>query len=210
MVSFISFSFLPYILPQTWRDLSLGSEKGRHLSISSNSGPGLCFGAHRAHLRHPRWGGGWGIEAETAQDRKTHRVGDWKELKDRWSTAHFPEAPRAQVICSRSPNVSPTSSFIRSFIHQVSIEYLMCPRPCTEFWGSRDKKDMVLPWREHMLMGKLDRWLQNCNSVRGRVATHPLWSMKIPVNICCSNLIVSSTAFHSQKCLCLDTWMIIK
>lgn len=118
------------------------------------------------------------MEAETAQDRKRHRLGDWKDLREHWSTAHF---PGIQAICLRSPNRSRTCSFISSFIYQISTEHPVCPGRCTECWGSNDEKDMVLPWKEHNLVGKLDgdyrsglKWPRHC----GR---QPGWSMKVPV-----------------------------
>lgn len=108
--SFLNFLLLSAI--QTPTDVKRpfpGTENGRHQQLF-----------HQLHLRtraalwcsqNPfpsakRMGRSGEEEAETAQDRKRQRLGDWKDPEDYWSPAHFPAVPRAKAICSRSSNVS--------------------------------------------------------------------------------------------------------
>lgn len=98
MVPLISFFFLSFRLPEMW-DLSLGSEKGRqwqpsHHQLQLRPSFPQMLTEHIWVISRDR------EEAETAWDGG---VRGWKGLEDRWSTAHFPGAPRAWVICSRSP-----------------------------------------------------------------------------------------------------------
>lgn len=75
------------------------------LISSPISGPGLWC-SQNPFPSAKKMGRSGEEEAETAQDRKRQRLGDWKDLEDYWSPAHFPAAPRAEAICSRSSNVS--------------------------------------------------------------------------------------------------------
>ena len=167
------------------------------------------FGAHRTHFHQPRGWGGVGRRKQKLP--KTGRDRGWetgKTLKITGLLLIFQQHQELKQFAQGHPTCPATSSFISSFIHQISIEHPPPhPRLCTECWQWREKTDtLLLLWREHFHRCD-ERGGIKC---QGQGDLHPGWCMKIPVNICCSKLIVSSTPFLSQKYLCLDTWMIIK